>query len=169
MPDINRERRRAWVEQQLASLPCSTAEHRRFLSIPPMEHRWHLLVERIAAFPPANRAAAFAIGPTGVFAFVFTDDLPDRIQLQRIRKHAEETFASLVHGRSQYVPHMLEVLLLMPTAAEVDGQGRFRAVDLRTLRRTLLSGEAVLSVKQARFIGNRGCGTQQPIRADFHR
>ncbi|WP_280429678.1 UvrD-helicase domain-containing protein [Nocardia brasiliensis] len=151
MPDIKSERRRGWVERSLAALPGLSAVHRNFLSVPLMEPRWHLLVDRGSSFPPAGRAAGFAIGPAGVLAFVFTDRALDDRELGRIRKHAEETCAGLAFGRSQYVPHMLEVMLLMPRAV-ADAHARFVAVDLSSMRRRLRSRETVLTGNRPWFV-----------------
>lgn len=114
MPDINRERRRRWGERKLSEISVLTGDQRRFLSIPLMESRWHLLVDRGPA--RGDRAAAFAIGPTGVYALVFSEDVPDQGWLRGIRTRAEVVFAGVAFGRSQYVPHMLEVMVLMPRA-----------------------------------------------------
>jgi superfamily I DNA/RNA helicase len=148
MPDIGRERRRRWVEDELDQLPFLTARQRRFLSVPLMESAWQLLVDSTAA--PADRAAAFAIGRTGVYAFVFTDEVPDRAHVQRIRKHAEETFGGLLSSHTQFVPHMLEVVLLMERATATEAQDPFLAVDESTMRTTLLDGEHKLSRQRAR-------------------
>lgn len=146
MPDINRERRRHWVERKLAEIPVLTGEQRRFLSIPLMESRWHVLVDRGPA--RRDRAAAFAIGPTGVYALVFADGVPDRGWLRGIRARAEETFAGLVFGRSQYVSHMLEVMVLMPRAVHTGAHDLFVSVDESTMRRVLLEGENALSPRR---------------------
>ncbi|MEU8898927.1 UvrD-helicase domain-containing protein [Nocardia sp. NPDC048505] len=148
MPDINRERRRSWVERSLAEFPALSTDQRRFLSIPMMESRWHVLIDRAPTRP--DRASGFAIGPTGVYALVFTTDIPERQNLRAIRKHAEETFASLVFGRSQYVPHMIEILLLMPRAVATEAHDHFVSVDESTMRRTLLDGDNRLPLKWIR-------------------
>ncbi|MEV6557976.1 UvrD-helicase domain-containing protein [Nocardia sp. NPDC051756] len=150
MPDINRERRRGWVERSLAEISSLTAGQRRFLSIPMMEHRWHVLIDR--APTRQDRASAFAIGPTGVYALVFTERVPERQALRAIRKHAEEIFAGLAFGRSQYVPHMLEILLLMPRAVATEAHDPFTSVDEFTLRKTLLSGDNTLPLKWIREV-----------------
>lgn len=90
MPDIHRERRVRWVEQQLAQLPGLDAKHRRFLSVPLMARGWHLFVSRSA--PSPGNIAAFAVGRTGAYALVFTDDVPEHAALRSLRKRAEETF-----------------------------------------------------------------------------
>ncbi|WP_280265607.1 hypothetical protein [Nocardia wallacei] len=145
MPDINRERRRGWAEQRLAAVPHLTAEQRRFLSIPLVERRWHLLIDRTT--PRRDRAAAFTIGPTGVYALVFTQTVPEREWVRGIRSRAEEVFAGVAFGRRQYVPHMLEVMLLMPQAVRTAAHDPFVSVDESTMRQTLLTGENTLSTR----------------------
>ncbi|WP_280317209.1 UvrD-helicase domain-containing protein [Nocardia wallacei] len=149
MPDINRERRRRWIEQRLAAVPNLTAEQRRFLSIPLMERHWHVLIDRTT--PRNDRPRAFAVGPTGVYALVFTEQVSDREWLRGIRIRAEEVFAGVAAGRSHYVPHMLEVMLLMPRAVHVAAHDPFVSVDESTMRHALRSGENTLST---RWIGH---------------
>ncbi|WP_280180581.1 hypothetical protein [Nocardia farcinica] len=124
MPDIHRERRVRWVEQQLAQLPGLDAKHRRFLSVPLMARGWHLFVSRSA--PSSGHIAAFAVGRTGAYALVFTDDVPEHAALRSLRKRAEETFGGLLGGRAQFVPHMVEVVLLMPRAIRTEAHDLFR-------------------------------------------
>ncbi|QLY34389.1 UvrD-helicase domain-containing protein [Nocardia huaxiensis] len=118
--------------------------------MPLMESRWHVLIDRGPS--RRDRAAAFAVGPTGVYALVFTDSVPDRQWLRGIRKHAEEVFAGLVFGRSQYVPHMLEVVLLMPHAADTAAHDPFVSVDEATMRRMLLGRENIVPTRWIREI-----------------
>jgi len=154
MPNIGRERRLGWVQQQLDALAHLTALQRRLLAVPLMEGGWQLLV---AGSPvPTDRAAAFAIGRTGIFALVFTDEVPDRQRLHRIRVHAEHSIAGLASDRSQYVPHMLEVMLLMDRAARTEAHDPFLAVDGATMRDVLLAGEAKLTRNRARDIATAG-------------
>ncbi|MEG8178078.1 ATP-dependent helicase [Nocardia terpenica] len=120
-----------------------TAQQRRFLSVPLMESGWQLLID--SANVPTDRAAAFAIGRTGVYALVFTDTVPDSSRLHRIRRHAEETFGGVLGGRSRFVPHMLEVVLLMSSAVRTEAHDPFLTADESTLRATLLGGEGKLS------------------------
>lgn len=136
------------MEQNLDQLSFLTAQQRRFLSVPLMESGWQLLVDRTGV--PTGRAAAFALGRSGVYALVFTDVVPDRVELRRIRKHAEETFGGLLASRSQFVPHMLEVVLLMSEAITAEAHDPFLAVDEATVRATLVGGERKLSPQRAR-------------------
>lgn len=114
-----------------------------------MESRWHVLIDSAA---PRDRAAAFAIGPTGVWALVFSETIPDGQWFRAIRARAEEVFAGVVFGRSQYVPHMLEILLLMPRALERATHEPFTVVDEATMRRTLLDRENMVSSRRIRDI-----------------
>jgi hypothetical protein len=77
---------------------------------------------------------------------------PDRAQLRRVRKHAEETFGGLLSNRSQFVPHMLEVMLLMSNAVRVQAHDPFLAADEATLRSPLINGERKLSPQRARVL-----------------
>ncbi|WP_232236105.1 UvrD-helicase domain-containing protein [Nocardia sp. BMG51109] len=151
MADIRFEQRRRWVEQQLDALPFLTGAHRRFLSVPLMRNGWHVLVERGDVFPPPGHAGAFAVGPGGVFALVFTDSVPSESALRQIRAHAEEVFTNLVAGRSRYVPHMVEVLLLMPRADDTPAEARYTTADLTSLPQCLFA-EPKLSKQGARQI-----------------
>lgn len=150
MPDINRERRIRWAERRLAELPNLTPQQRRFLSVPLTARGWHLLIDRSPARPGC--AAAFAVGSTGVYALVFTGTVPDRGELRAIRKHAEETFANLLFERSQFVPHTLEIALLMPRAITTEAHDPFLAIDESTMYKTLISGERRLSPRRVREI-----------------
>ncbi|WP_228000949.1 UvrD-helicase domain-containing protein [Nocardia australiensis] len=151
MVEVGRERRQRWVEQKLAAVPGLTPGHRRSLSVPLMESGWHLLVAQTTPFPPRGRAAAFAVGRTGVYAFVFAEEIPGEPVLRSIRKHAEETFANLEFGRNQFVPHMVQVVLLMPEAGgQVDY--RYLVADDSTIRATLLTGSATIKSKRARLL-----------------
>ncbi|MEV6071033.1 UvrD-helicase domain-containing protein [Nocardia sp. NPDC052001] len=134
------------MEQQLDRLPRLTPQQRRFLSVPLMENGWHLLVETVG--PPA-RPAAFAIGRTGVYALVFTDSVPDRAQVRGIRESAEKSLRGLVLDRGQFVPHMLDVMLLMANAVKVEAHDSFLAVDESTFRDTLVNGDGRFSRQRA--------------------
>ena len=147
MSDIEFEQRRQWVQQQLGELAALTPAWRRFLSVPLMRKGWHILVERENS--RSDRFDAYAIGPGGVFAMVRTDAVPAAAELRRIRWRAEETFANLTAGRKRYVPHMIEVLLLMPEAVRTPAEARYLAVDPTSIARRLF-GETTLSVAAAR-------------------
>ncbi|MBF6357193.1 ATP-dependent helicase [Nocardia higoensis] len=150
MADINRERRVRWAEQKLAGFPNLTARQRRFLSVLLTSRGWQLFVDRSSPAPVG--ASTYALGPTGVYALVFTDTVPDRRQLLSLRKHAEETFAGLLSGGSQFVPHMLEVALLMPRAVRTEAHDPFLAVDEATMHSALVTGEHRLSQRRVRDI-----------------
>jgi len=153
MSDIGYERRRHWVEERLDALGFLSRTQRNFLgSILMQRGSWHVLVERTAGFPPSGRAAGFVVGRAGVFALVFTEVVPTDAQLYRIRRHAEETFANLTSGRRQYVPHMLELMLLMPAAPVPGSRVPFVAVDPTTVADTVRSSETKLAPKKAREI-----------------
>lgn len=152
MSNISRERRQRWVEQALSAIAGLAGEHRRLLSVPLMESRWHLLIDRGQPFPPSDRSAAFAVGPTGVFALVFTDVIPGEQQLRAIRGDAENIFQRIILGRRQFVPHSIELMLLLPRVVGVENQEQFLAVDPKTLRRTLIARDTVLPGKQPSLI-----------------
>jgi hypothetical protein len=149
MADIDFERRRHRVAQQLGELTVLTPAWRRFLSVPLMRNGWHVLVERENS--RSDRFDAYAVGPGGVFALVLTEVVPSAAELRRIRWRAEETFANLTAGRTRYVPHMIEVLLLMDEAADTPVEARYVAVDPTTLAARLFA-EARLSGRSARQI-----------------
>ncbi|MFF0498244.1 UvrD-helicase domain-containing protein [Nocardia aobensis] len=149
MADIDFERRRHRVAQQLGELTVLTPAWRRFLSVPLMRNGWHVLVERENS--RSDRFDAYAVGPGGVFALVLTEVVPSAAELRRIRWRAEETFANLTAGRTRYVPHMIEVLLLMDEAAGTPVEARYVAVDPTTIAARLFA-EARLSGRSARQI-----------------
>ncbi|WP_067830312.1 hypothetical protein [Nocardia inohanensis] len=150
MVDMRFEKRRQWVEEQLSGFRALSATHGLFLSVPLMRSGWHVLVHRGETFPPAGRPGAYAIGPTGVFAFVFTDGAPDRDHLTRLRVKAEELFANVTAGQHQYVPHMIEMLVLSEqTTAAADF---YTALDPMSLPKYLFGQAAQLTRQRARDI-----------------
>ncbi|MEV0342233.1 UvrD-helicase domain-containing protein [Nocardia sp. NPDC050713] len=152
MVSIARERRRHWVEGKLATLTGLGPWHRRILSVALMESGWHLLVAREPEYPPVDRAAAFAVGRTGVFALVFADEVPGESELRSVRRHAEETFANLYSGRRQYVPHMIQVVLVSSADTPMAADGRFRVATAATLRSNLLGNDKALQSNSARHL-----------------
>ncbi|MGW4350735.1 UvrD-helicase domain-containing protein [Nocardia sp. NPDC004582] len=152
MTDMWFEQRRRWVERKLAELPQLEAAHRRFLSVPLMRGGWQVLVERPGTFARDGRASAFAVGVGGVFALTFADALPAAKELVQIRARAEETFSNLVSGRSQYVPHMIDVVVLMNRATETYPETSSATADLNGFPELLFGGDAKLSRKRAREI-----------------
>ncbi|MCU1648305.1 MAG: putative UvrD/REP helicase [Nocardia sp.] len=152
MPDMRFEKRRQWVEEQLTGFGSLSAVHRRFLSVPLMRSGWHVLIDRSEPFPPPGRAGAFAVGPTGVFAFVFSDNVPDRSDLTRVRVRAEETFVNVTAGRNQYVPHMIELLVLTDQVTLPPLSGVYTMLDPKTLPQYLFENAAQLARQRARDI-----------------
>ncbi|MFJ4657983.1 UvrD-helicase domain-containing protein [Nocardia sp. NPDC088792] len=154
MADMQFEQRRRWVERELGELPFLDGVRRRFLSVPLMRSGWHVLVNRRGDHGSQGQADAFAIGPSGVFALVLTDAVPDMPELRRARSHAEATFSNLGAGRSYYVPHMIETLLLMPRAIDAGSEATFTSVDLNSFPGALFGGEARLTKQRAREIAH---------------
>ncbi|MFC8041936.1 hypothetical protein [Nocardia sp. NPDC057353] len=148
MANIGVERRRRWAQAQLERYPFLTAPQRRFLSVPLMASGWHLVVDGSGGSP--GRAAAFAIGRTGVYALVFTDEVPDRGRLRRVRVHAEELFAAALADGSRLVPHTLEVVLLMPRAVPVQVHDPFLAADEAGFGALLFDGDRTVSRPRVR-------------------
>ncbi|MFI6225061.1 UvrD-helicase domain-containing protein [Nocardia salmonicida] len=143
MPNISRERLVHWVEHTLADLPHLTSAQRRFLSSLLGVRGWHLIVERDS--PRESHAAAYAIGRAGVFALVFTDVVPEPARLREIRNHAEEAFAGIRFDSAQFVPHTIELVLLMPRASAAQTHDGALLVDESTLLATLTRAEHRLS------------------------
>ncbi|WP_316573269.1 UvrD-helicase domain-containing protein [Nocardia canadensis] len=150
MSDISRHRRAHWAEQQIAAHPQLTASQRRFLSAILIEPRWHLLLDTTP--PTPDRAAAFAIGRSGVFALIFTDTVPADQVVRGIRRTAEEMFANLLFDRAQFVPHTLELVLLMQRRVPTEAHDPFLTADEATIRDTLLTRERLLSPSRAATI-----------------
>ncbi|MFE7722654.1 UvrD-helicase domain-containing protein [Nocardia rhizosphaerihabitans] len=150
MADIERERRIHFVAELLGGIPGLTAEHRRFLSIPAVEPRWHLIVDRDRDVPSADRPAGYAIGPGGVFALVFTNRALAAAEIRQVRAVAEERLAGLHLDGRVYATHMLEVMLLMPRLTDGVGSGLATCADLSTMRSALLGRPAVISNRRAK-------------------
>ncbi|MFD6454722.1 UvrD-helicase domain-containing protein [Nocardia sp. NPDC060220] len=127
MPNIHRERVARWAERTLAEQRQLTPGQRRFLAGLLTVRGWHLLVD--SGSPVPDRIAAYALGRTGVFALVFTEALPSSAEVLKIRGEAERTFARLVVGGAQFVPHSVDVVLLMPRGARATSDGRYLVVD----------------------------------------
>lgn len=147
MASIERERRNRWVEGKLATFSSLTAHQRRCLSVPLAERGWHLLIDRVEI--GAGRASAFVIGRTGVFALVFAGSVPDRQRLLRIRKHAEEAFASVAFDREQFVPHMIDVVVLVDSPTRTGWHDQFYIADEASLRALLTDRDRKLSPRRA--------------------
>lgn len=143
MPNISRERLVHWVEHTLADLPHLTSSQRRFLSSLLTVRGWHLMVEREA--PREDHAAAYAIGRTGVYALVFTEVAPKPGRLQEIRKHAEDVFAGIRFDSSQFVPHTIELVLLVPQASAFPAPDMAIVVDESSILATFTRAEQRLS------------------------
>ncbi|WP_280463590.1 UvrD-helicase domain-containing protein [Nocardia carnea] len=150
MPDIHRERRLRWAERTLADIPGLSAQQRRCLSVPLTERGWHILVEHTAAH--RGRAGTFVIGPAGVYALVFADEMPDWSRLVRIRKQAEEVCAGVRFDSAEFVPHMLELVVVMPEAGRDQLYDQFPVVDESTIRQLLLRGDKKWPPRRARAL-----------------
>ncbi|MFD3707123.1 UvrD-helicase domain-containing protein [Nocardia sp. NPDC058658] len=148
MASIGRDRRRHWVEQRLAEVPGLGSERRRALSVPLMESGWHALVSETN--PLGKRADAFLVGRSGIYALVFSDEVPGESVLRAIRTHAEETLADLQFDRRAFVPHMVQVVVVLPREIRW-ADGRIRVVDEATLR-AALGGGKVLDGKRSRLL-----------------
>ncbi|MFI1240697.1 UvrD-helicase domain-containing protein [Nocardia salmonicida] len=147
MSDISRQRRAEWAAEQLAAHPQLTASQRRFLSVILIEQGWHLLLD--PATPRPDRSAAVAIGRTGVFVLVFAENVPTARILREIRRAAEELFAGLLVERGQFVPHTLEVVLLMPHRITTEAHDSFITADESTIRDTVLARDRLLTRHRA--------------------
>ncbi|MGC4994055.1 UvrD-helicase domain-containing protein [Nocardia salmonicida] len=139
MPNIHRERVARWAERTLAEQRQLTPGQRRFLAALLTNPGWHVLVDR--GSPTPDRIAAFALGRTGVFALVFTAALPSAADVMKIRREAERTFAKVVVGGAQFVPHSLDIMLLMPHGSRPVADGRYLVVDETNFVDTLLRRE----------------------------
>lgn len=139
MPNIHRERVARWAERTLAEQRQLTPDQRRFLAALLTVRGWHVLVDRGSPMP--DRIAAFALGRTGVFALVFTDSLPSSADVLKIRGDAERTFSRLVVGGAQFVPHSVDVALLMPRRSRASADGRYLVVDESDFVDTLVRRE----------------------------
>lgn len=148
MPDIHRERRFRWAERILSDIPGLTAQQRRCLSVPLTEPGWHVLIEHTEA--RRGRAGTFVVGPTGVYALVFAQKIPDWGTLVRIRKHAEEVCAGVRFDRAEFVPHTLEVLIVLPEAGRTQLYDQFPVVDESTVRQLLLRGSKKWQAQRTR-------------------
>ncbi|MFC9665584.1 UvrD-helicase domain-containing protein [Nocardia sp. NPDC127606] len=76
-----------------------------------------------------------------MFALVFTDTLPSSVDVLKIRSEAERTFAKSVVGGSQFVPHSLDIMLLMPRGSRAASDGRYLVVDETSFVDTLTHRE----------------------------
>ncbi|MFE6923856.1 UvrD-helicase domain-containing protein [Nocardia sp. NPDC057663] len=146
MAGIGRDRRRYWVEQQLAAVPFLGREQRTVLSVPLMEHGWHVLVAK----PVRGRVGAFLVGRTGAFAVLFADEVPPEAVLKAVRRQAEEVFAGLESAGSAFVPHTVRVLVALPRAVPW-ADGRVTVVDATTVG-SALAGDRALTATRARSV-----------------
>lgn len=127
MADIQRERRMRAAEQALAEQTRLSSPERRVLTGILATESWHLLT-RNGPFQP-GRPTAYAIGPTGVFAVVFADTLPPTAEFGALRRHAEEPLARLAAGDFRFVPHMAEIVVVLPGRVRAETDGRVHIVD----------------------------------------
>lgn len=147
MPDIRRENRVHRANRILAEIPDLTSWQRRCLSVPLTEPGRHVLIATSSSRP--QRPRAFVVGPAGVHALVIVEATPDWIQLARVRKYAEEVCARAVFDSTHFVPHMVEVLAVLPTASTSLLYDRFPVTDEAGLRGLLKRSERRLSARKA--------------------
>ncbi|WP_040689044.1 UvrD-helicase domain-containing protein [Nocardia vinacea] len=147
MANIHRERVARWAERTLSEQRQLTSAQRRFLAGLLTVRGWHLLVER--GTPRSDRAAAFAVGRTGVFALVFAESVPDSATIGKIRKNAEESFARLALGGTQFVPYSVELVLLVPDTKHFLADGRFLVADEAGFVGILVRGDQRMRAQRA--------------------
>ncbi|MGW0503884.1 hypothetical protein ACWDVW_13340, partial [Micromonospora sp. NPDC003241] len=134
MSVVNRAALAALAEQAHLSSP-----ERRVLTGILATEGWHLLA-RLGTRRPAH-PTAFAIGPTGVFAIVFAATAPDASELSDLRKHAEEPLVRLSAADFRFVPHMVEIVVVLPGRIRAESDGRIHVVDEAALLDTLIRRE----------------------------
>ncbi|MFC4127145.1 UvrD-helicase domain-containing protein [Nocardia rhizosphaerae] len=127
MASIRRERRLRAAEQALGEQTHLSAQERRLLAGILADQGWQLLVRTAAVHQ--GRPSAFAIGPTGVFAIVFAATTPDPSQFGELRKDAEEPLVRLAVGDFRFVPHMVEIVVVLPGRIRAESDGRIHIVD----------------------------------------
>lgn len=139
MANIRRERRLRAAEQALAEQAHLSSPERRVLTGILATEDWHLLTRRGTRRP--GHPTAFAIGPTGVFAVVFAATAPDAAELGDLRKHAEEPLVRLAAADFRFVPHMVEIVVVLPGRVRAESDGRVHVVDEAGLLDTLIRRE----------------------------
>ncbi|MDO3650914.1 UvrD-helicase domain-containing protein [Nocardia mangyaensis] len=139
MANIRRERRLRAAEQALAEQAHLSSPERRVLTGILATEGWHLLT-RHRAYRPTH-PTAFAIGPTGVFAIVFAATAPDATEFGPLRKHAEEPLARLAADDFRFVPHMVEIVVVLPGRVRAESDGRLHLVDEAGFVETLIRHE----------------------------
>ncbi|GGK62184.1 UvrD-helicase domain-containing protein [Nocardia camponoti] len=123
MANIHRERIARWAEQQLAEQRHLPPQQRRLLTGLLTTPGWHLLLSPRP--PSASRVAAYALSRTGVFALTFVATPPSPETLLTIRREAEQTFARLSISGTQFVPHSIELVFLVPYGSRITAAGRY--------------------------------------------
>ncbi|WP_278265440.1 UvrD-helicase domain-containing protein [Nocardia sp. AG03] len=164
MADIRRERRLRTAEQTLAEQAHLSSPERRVLTGVLAREGWQLLV-RTTAFRP-GRPSAFAIGPTGVFAIVFAATAPDTSEFGELRKHAEEPLARLAVGDFRFVPHMAEIVVVLPGRFRAESDGRVHIVDEPAFLDTLTRGDRQYKPARAAQLAASGIDRYTHLRLD---
>ncbi|MFG1774241.1 UvrD-helicase domain-containing protein [Nocardia salmonicida] len=127
MANIRRERRIRAAERKLAEQSHVSSSERRVLTGILATEGWQLLTRRGPLQP--NHPTAFAIGPTGVFAIVFAATAPGPSEFGALRKSAEEPLTGLAAADFRFVPHMVEVVVVLPGRVRPDSDGRIQVTD----------------------------------------
>ncbi|MEV6064483.1 UvrD-helicase domain-containing protein [Nocardia asteroides] len=154
MANIRRERRLRAAEQALAEQSHLSAPERRVLTGVLATEGWHLLTRRGPRRP--NHPTAFAIGPTGVFAIVFAAASPDSSAFGDLRKHAEEPLVRLATADFRFVPHMVEIVVVLPGRVRAESDGRVHVVDEAGLIDTLTRRERRFKPARAAQLADSG-------------
>lgn len=139
MANIRRERRLRAAEQTLAEQADLSSPERRVLTGILATEGWHLLTRRGPR--RTGHPTAFAIGPTGVFAIVFAAATPNTAEFGDLRKHAEEPLVGLATADFRFVPHMVEIVVVLPGRIRAESDGRVHLVDEAGLLDTLIRRE----------------------------
>ncbi|WP_336086120.1 UvrD-helicase domain-containing protein [Nocardia sp. SSK8] len=165
MANIRRERCQRAAEQTLAEQTHLSSPERRVLTGVLAGEGWHLLV-RTTAFRP-GRPTAFAIGPTGVFAIVFAATAPDTSEFGELRKHAEEPLTRLAVGDFRFVPHMAEIVVVLPGRFRAESDGRVHIVDEPGFLDTLTRRDRQYKPARAAQLAASGIDRYTHLRLDF--
>ncbi|WP_326569038.1 UvrD-helicase domain-containing protein [Amycolatopsis rhabdoformis] len=108
---------------------------------------WHLLLR--ADLPrSADRADAFLVGRTGVFAVVVADQPPE--QVQPVLRHAEERFASIRGSQGRLVaPTAITLVVVGGVKRSPRNSGAFWALPVADLDQLFRRGDTRLPRRQA--------------------
>ncbi|MFJ2838763.1 UvrD-helicase domain-containing protein [Nocardia sp. NPDC087230] len=165
MANIRRERRLRAAEQALAVQTHLSSSERRVLTGILASDGWQLLV-RTTAFHP-GRPTAFAIGSTGVFAVVFAATMPNPSHFGELRKHAEEPLARLALDDFRFVPHMAEIVVVLPGRVRPESDGRVHIVDEPGFVATLTGGDRRYKPARAAQLAASGIDKYTHLRLDL--